>query len=74
VAQDLTPFAERFVRRLDPKGRTYFWTSPETPLPDAHPHSDVVALAEGYVTITPLQFNLTHWERLATLAGQEWSL
>ncbi len=74
VAQDLTPYAERFVRRVDPKGRTYFWTSPDTPVPHPHPESDMTALAEGFVTVTPLQFNLTHDELLKPMTGWRWRI
>ena len=54
------PYSETLDRRVDPRGRVYFWTKADLVCPDTHPDSDVGALAEGYVTVTPLQFNLTH--------------
>jgi 5'-nucleotidase len=37
------------------------------------PDSDVTAMAEGYITVTPLHFDLTHAEMLAKMQGWKWS-
>jgi 5'-nucleotidase len=60
LAQNVAPYVETFDRRSDPRGRVYFWTNPVYCCPEPHPDTDVSALAEGYITVTPLQFNLTH--------------
>jgi 5'-nucleotidase len=60
VPQNIAAYVETFDRRIDPRGRIYFWSSPDFRCPDPHPDSDVTALADGYITITPLQFDLTH--------------
>jgi 5'-nucleotidase len=60
LPQNVAPYLEQFDRRMDPRGRVYFWSKPEFSCPEPHPDTDVTALAEGYVTITPLQFDLTH--------------
>lgn len=72
VPQNVAPYVETFDRRTDPRGRTYFWSNPEFSCPDPHPDTDVTALAESYVTVTPLQFNLTHHARLAQMADWQW--
>ena len=59
VPQNLAAYEETFDRRKDPRGRLYFWTGASFHCPDPHPDTDVTALAEGYITVTPLQFNLT---------------
>ncbi|MBI1917396.1 MAG: 5'/3'-nucleotidase SurE [Planctomycetes bacterium] len=69
VPQNAAPYSERFDRRIDPRGRVYFWSTPEFGCPDPHPDTDVTALAEGYVTVTPLQFDLTHQRQLEEMAG-----
>jgi 5'-nucleotidase len=74
VPQNVAPYVETFDRRTDPRGRVYFWSSPEFGCPDPHPDTDVTALAEGYVTVTPLQFDLTHAAALEGMAGWEWRL
>jgi 5'/3'-nucleotidase len=74
VPQNVMPFVERFDRRVDPRGRVYFWTTPDFSCPDPHPDSDVSALAERYITVTPLQFDLTQRALLAEMSGWEWKL
>lgn len=72
VPQNVAPYVEGFDRRTDPRGRVYFWSTPDFSCPDPHPDTDVSALAEGYIAVTPLQFNLTDDRRLAEMA--DWSL
>src|SRR5438874_5876944 len=69
VPQNVAPYVEMFDRRVDPRGRVYFWTNPGLNCPDPHPDSDVTALSEGYITVTPLQFNLTHAALLQEMKG-----
>src|SRR6516225_7061688 len=59
LPQNVAPYVETYDRRTDPRGRVYFWSNPEFSCPDPHPDTDVTALAEGYITVTPLQFDLT---------------
>ena len=65
-------FEETYDRRTDPRGRVYFWSEPEYSCPDPHPDTDVTALAEGYITVTPLQFNLTHAGLLEKMKDWAW--
>lgn len=74
VPQNLAPYVETFDRRVDPRGRVYFWSTPDFRCPDPHPDSDVTALAEGYITVTPLHFNLTHTELLREMAPWRWQI
>jgi 5'-nucleotidase len=72
--QNLAPYVEGFDRRSDPRGRVYFWTTPDFRCPDPHPDTDVTALTEGYITVTPLQFNMTDAVRLEEMTGWEWTM
>jgi 5'-nucleotidase len=72
VPQNVAPYVETFDRRTDPRGRVYFWTNPGLNCPDPHPDSDVTALGESYITVTPLQFNLTHEALLETMSSWKW--
>jgi 5'-nucleotidase len=72
--QNVAPYVEAFDRRTDPRGRVYFWSTPKFSCPDPHPDSDVTSLAEGFITVTPLQFNLTHAELLQEMSDWEWHL
>jgi 5'-nucleotidase len=74
VPQNVAPYVETFDRRIDPRGRVYFWTKPEFHCPDPHPDTDVSALGESYITVTPLQFNLTHAAMLQQMRDWQWRL
>ena len=61
---------ENLLRRSDPRGRPYFWiTGGLVPTGRLDPQVDQFALADGYVTLTPLQFDLTASARLPELAA-----
>ncbi len=74
VPQNVAPYVETFDRRVDPRGRVYFWTKPGFGCPDPHPDTDVTALNESYITVTPLQFNLTHHTNLEHMNSWQWRL
>jgi 5'-nucleotidase len=72
TSQNTAAYQEKYDRRVDPRGRVYFWISPGLVCADPHPDSDVTALAEGYITVTPLQFDLTYQERMRAMAEWKW--
>jgi 5'-nucleotidase len=74
VRQNVAPYQEKFDRRVDPRGRVYFWSGPDFGCPDPHPDTDETALREGYITVTPLHFNLTHAVLLEKMKEWEWKL
>lgn len=74
MPQNVSPYTEKFDRRVNPRGRTYFWTSPEFNCPDPHPDTDVTALNESYITVTPLQFDLTDHAKMEQLKKWEWKV
>jgi 5'-nucleotidase len=63
---------ETFERRKDPRGRTYYWLTYAPPYFLDGPETDVSSLSEGYVTVTPLHFDLTRHDRLSELEGWDW--
>lgn len=63
---------EGFERRQDPRGRTYYWMTYTPPYHLDGPETDVTSLSEGYVTVTPLHFDLTRNDQLETVA--RWNL
>src|SRR4029077_16049892 len=74
LPQNVGSYVEKFVRRSDPRGRVYVWAGPDYDCPEPHPDTDVTALAEGYVTVTPLKFDLTDAAQLAGMTAWEWRL
>ncbi len=74
MPQNITPYVEKFDRRTNPRGRTYFWSSPDFRCPEPHPDTDVDALAKQYITVTPLHFDLTDRARLQSMQSWEWGV
>ncbi len=54
----------------DPKGKTVYWIGPAGPGQDAGEGTDFHAVAHGYVSVTPLQIDLTRYPALPKLT--EW--
>ena len=61
-------YEDRVEERDDPWGRPYFWQGGVAVLDKLQPHTDLEAVSEGYVAITPLQLNWTNRDMLAGLA------
>lgn len=62
--------AEAVIRSSDPRGHTIYWVGPPGSEQDAGPGTDFDAIRNGYVSITPLQLDLTRYDRLEGL--REW--
>lgn len=75
--QGIRRYIDVFDKRVDPRGKTYYWLSGELledvedseTLTDLAP-TDVQAIRNNYITITPLQYNLTSVSGLTSL--QTW--
>lgn len=62
-------------KREDPRGRPYFWSGLDPIKNHAmEPGTDLKELAEGFITLTPLHFDLTERETVDGLAQAEWNL
>lgn len=66
--------AEPTVKALDPRGRKIFWIGQPGPEEDAGPGTDFYAVNMGYVSITPLHLDLTHYKAFEQLSGWVQSL
>lgn len=65
-------YRDALVVREDPRGRTYYWIGGDSPTGVRDPDTDFRALAEDYISITPLQLDLTAYNVKAELEG--WNL
>jgi 5'-nucleotidase len=52
--------SEAVIRAEDPRGRPVYWVGPAGASQDAGPGTDFHAVAEGYVSVTPLTVDLTN--------------
>lgn len=59
--------AEPVVRTVSPRGETLFWIGAAGAAADAGPGTDFSAVERGYVSITPLQIDLTHGAQLSRI-------
>lgn len=72
--QGLRVYRDALVQRKDPRGRNYYWIGGEAPTGVSDPGTDFWALAEGFVSVTPLQLDLTANQHLDLLESWELSL
>ncbi|MBE9045133.1 5'/3'-nucleotidase SurE [Pleurocapsales cyanobacterium LEGE 10410] len=78
--QGLRRYIEKFAQRFDPRGKSYYWLEgeiiedieqPEDINLPPHILTDVQAIGDRYITITPLQYNLTDAEIVKHLHEQD---
>ncbi|HEV7136745.1 MAG TPA: 5'/3'-nucleotidase SurE [Steroidobacteraceae bacterium] len=62
--------SEPILPARDPRGRPVYWVGPAGPQQDAGPGTDFEAIDQGYVSVTPLQIDLTRHSALPPL--QHW--
>lgn len=62
-------YTETFEKRVDPRGKTYYWIAGEAIDTRAAPNSDIAAIRDNYITVTPLGLNLTAVAELPELAN-----
>ena len=72
--QGLRVYRDALDRRVDPRGRPYYWIGGESPTGVNEEGTDVGALASGYVSITPLQLDLTNYKALDVMKSWEWEI
>jgi 5'-nucleotidase len=65
--QAYAKYEEDFIERQDPHGRMYYWLTGEFVNFDKGKDTDVWALANGYVSVVPVQFDLTNYVLKAKL-------
>jgi 5'-nucleotidase len=65
-------YRDALVRREDPRQRPYYWIGGEAPTGILEEGTDFWALANGYVSVTPLQLDLTAPSEMAAL--ETWDL
>ncbi len=67
AAQGGRKLGDHLIERLDPRGRPYYWIGPQRDESRTRPGSDVRAVADGYVSVTPVFLDLTNRRALGRL-------
>jgi 5'-nucleotidase len=70
--QGLSVYLDELDERVDPRGVPYYWIGGEAPTGEPEEGTDFAALADGCVSITPLQLDLTAHDRIESL--RNWNL
>jgi 5'-nucleotidase len=70
--QGLRVYRDRLDERFDPRGNAYYWIGGDSPTGVPEAGTDFGALREGFISITPIQLDLTHYEMLDHLREWRW--
>jgi 5'-nucleotidase len=70
--QGLRVYHSRLDERSDPRNRPYYWIGGDAPTGVPERGTDVGVLAEGFVSVTPLQLDLTAYRALTDLNTWHW--
>ena len=70
--QSQAGYLEEFVKRDHPRGGVYYWIMGEIEheLDDAD--TDLTAIKAGYISVSPLQYDLTNYDLLEQIRGWNW--
>ncbi len=71
--QGLRIYRDALEKRMDPRGQPYYWIGGDSPSGLIEEDTDFGALHHGYVSVTPLQLDLTAYDHLQQLRLWEWN-
>ena len=70
--QGMRVYQDELVRREDPQGEPYYWIGGDPPSGIAESGTDIGVLAENWVSVTPLQLDLTSYSFMEKM--RDWEL
>lgn len=69
VPMGVERYGDHYIKRQDPKGGNYYWSTNDPPPKPTDHETDLNALAAGHITVTPLQFDMTKQPLLQRMEG-----
>lgn len=60
-------YIDNFIERVDPRGNKYYWLGGEAEEYEDNPDADFMVVKDGYISITPINLDLTDIKFLAEL-------
>lgn len=70
--QSTSGLDDSYVKCFEENGKISYKLSDDYDFAHKHNQTDVHGLGEGYITITPLRFDLTDYDELSTLEKTDW--
>lgn len=58
---------DTFDMRVDPNNRTYYWLTGKLDVLDTTDDTDVIAVRRNYISVTPIQYDLTDYRALRSI-------
>ncbi len=65
-------YGEAVVEKRDPRGRKYYWIGGDSLRKEDIPGSDLEAVEENFISVTPIHLDLTNYVSLRTLKRWKW--
>ena len=62
-------YGETVIEKTDPRGRPYYWIGSTIPAGDHEEGTDITAVAEKFISMTPLHLDLTDYRSMEMLEG-----
>ena len=60
-------YGEAVIEKIDPRGRPYYWIGATPPQGELEQGTDLAAVAEKHISMTPLHLDLTDYRSLELL-------
>lgn len=73
VPMGIQPYDDKFEKRVDPRGRNYFWAAGQFP-EQGDEETDLYSLKKGYVTLSPLHYDMTQHGMIDTMKNWDWGI
>ncbi len=66
-------FSDVVIEKKDPRGKKYYWIGGEIDRWEGGEDSDFSAVSSGYISITPLHFDMTNYSSIEKLKGWDFA-
>jgi 5'-nucleotidase len=72
VPMAVEQYGEKYEKRTDPRGRSYYWAAGDFPTPRPGVETDLTELEKGFLTLTPLYYDMTRRDMIDVMGGWDW--
>lgn len=69
----LRVYHDKVDERVDPRGQPYYWVIGDSPTGINELGTDIGALSEGFVSVSPIQLDLTAYHLMSEMNSWEWN-